>query len=71
MTPFRNRLSPLTQRMAEDMLVRNLAAATIDAYTYHVDKFFERRIYAAPSIYSPQHHCRYRGPPAFPYEPDG
>ena len=32
---------------------------------------FERRIYAAPSIYSPQHHCRYRGPPAFPYEPDG
>jgi site-specific recombinase XerD len=25
--------------MAEDMLVRNLAAATIDAYTYHVDKF--------------------------------
>ena len=39
MTPFRNRLSPLTQRMAEDMLVRNLAAATIDAYTYHVDKF--------------------------------
>ena len=39
MTPFRKRLSPLTQRMAEDMLVRNLAAVTIDAYAYHVDKF--------------------------------
>ena len=38
-TPFRNRLSPQTQRIAEDMLVRNLADATIDAYTYHVDKF--------------------------------
>jgi len=25
--------------MAEDMQVRNLAPATIDAYTYHVDKF--------------------------------
>lgn len=25
--------------MAEDMLVRNLAARTIDAYTYHVDRF--------------------------------
>ena len=41
MTPYRNRLSPLTQRMAEDMLVRNLAANTIDAYTYHVDRFVD------------------------------
>ena len=41
MTPFPKRLSPLTRRMAEDMLVRNLAAATIDAYTYHVDKFIQ------------------------------
>ena len=39
MTPFHNRLTPLTQRMAEDMQVRNLSPSTIDAYTYHVDKF--------------------------------
>ena len=38
-TPFQKRLSPLTKRMAEDMLVRNLATSTIDAYTYHVDNF--------------------------------
>jgi integrase/recombinase XerD len=41
MTPFRNRLSPLTKRMAEDMLVRNLSSSTIDSYTYQVDKFLE------------------------------
>jgi integrase/recombinase XerD len=40
MTPHRKRiLSPITQRMAGDMLVRNLAQATIDAYTYHVERF--------------------------------
>lgn len=39
MTPYHNRLSPLTQRMAEDMLVRNLSPRTIDTYTYHVDRF--------------------------------
>ena len=39
MTPYAKRLSPLTKRMAEDMLVRNLPASTIDAYTYHVDQF--------------------------------
>ena len=39
MTPFRKRMSPLTRRMAEDMLVRNLSPRTIDSYTYHVDKF--------------------------------
>ena len=39
MTPFQNRLSPLTRRMADDMLVRNLSIRTIDSYTYHVDKF--------------------------------
>ena len=38
MTPYEKRLSPLTRRMAEDMLVRNLSASTIDAYTYHVGK---------------------------------
>jgi len=40
MTPYQKRsLSPLTQRMAEDMLVRNLAQRTIDTYTYHVERF--------------------------------
>ena len=41
MTPYRNRLTPLTQRMAEDMLVRNLSPNTIDAYTYHVERFVD------------------------------
>ena len=39
MTPYRNRVTPLTQRMAEDMTLRNLSPNTIDAYTWHVDKF--------------------------------
>ena len=39
MTPFQKRLCPLTKRMAEDMKIRNLAQATIDAYTYHVRRF--------------------------------
>ena len=39
MTPYQRRLNPYIQRMAEDMQLRNLAEATIDAYTYHVDKF--------------------------------
>ena len=40
MTPHQKRtLSPITQRMAGDMLVRNLAQRTIDAYTYHVERF--------------------------------
>jgi len=34
-------------------------------------KVFERRIYEEPSIYSPMHHFRSRGSPAFGYEPDG
>ena len=39
-TSHRNRtLSPIAQRMAEDMLVRNLAQRTIDSYTYHVERF--------------------------------
>ncbi len=38
MTPHQKRvLSPITQRMAEDMCIRNLSPRTIDAYTYHVD----------------------------------
>lgn len=39
MTPFRKRQTPITKRMAEDMLVRNMAVRTIDTYTYHVDRF--------------------------------
>jgi len=39
MTPYSKRQTPITQRMAEDMLVRNLAPRTIDSYTYHVDRF--------------------------------
>jgi site-specific recombinase XerD len=39
MTPFQRRRTPITGRLADDMTIRNLAAATIDAYTYHVDKF--------------------------------
>ena len=38
-TPYHKRQTPITQRMAEDMLVRNLAPRTIDSYTYHVDRF--------------------------------
>lgn len=39
MTPYRNRQTPITRRMAEDMTLRNLSPRTIDAYTWHVDKF--------------------------------
>ena len=40
MTPHQKRiLSPITQRMAGDMRIRNLAQRTIDAYTYHVERF--------------------------------
>jgi len=39
MTPYRNRKCKITQRLAEDMMIRHLADATIDAYTYHVRKF--------------------------------
>jgi len=39
MTPSEKRLSPTTRRMADDMLIRNLAPSTIEAYTYHVDNF--------------------------------
>ncbi|MCH7725791.1 MAG: site-specific integrase [Planctomycetes bacterium] len=41
MTPYAKRLTPTTRRMAEDMLVRNLSASTIDSYTYHVDQFLK------------------------------
>ena len=40
MTPYQKRyLAPMIARMAEDMVIRNLSQATIDAYTYHVGKF--------------------------------
>ena len=39
MTPYQKRLTPITDRMAGDMRIRNLAQATIDAYTYHVGRF--------------------------------
>lgn len=39
MTPYQKRLTPLTKRLAEDLQIRNRAAATIDAYTYHVQRF--------------------------------
>jgi len=35
----KRRLSPIAQRMAGDMRVRNLAQRTIDSYTYHVERF--------------------------------
>ena len=41
MTPWQQRLTAITERMAGDMKVRNLAQSTIDAYTYHVGRFAE------------------------------
>ena len=39
MTPYGRRQTPFTQRMAEDMQIRNLSPRTIDSYTYHVDRY--------------------------------
>ena len=39
MTPWQQRQTPLIRRMAEDMLLRNLAQKTIDCYTYHIGRF--------------------------------
>jgi len=39
MTPWQNRVTALTQRMADDMKLRNYSQKTIDTYTYHVGKF--------------------------------
>jgi site-specific recombinase XerD len=39
MTPYHRRKNPYIIRMAQDMQIRNLAANTIDSYTWHVDKF--------------------------------
>jgi integrase/recombinase XerD len=42
MTPYNRRITAFTKRMAEDMQLRNLSPRTIDAYTYHVDRFAMR-----------------------------
>lgn len=39
---FRKLTNPTIKRMAEDMLLRNMAVRTIDSYTYHVDRFSKR-----------------------------
>ncbi len=39
MTPHEKRPGYLTIRLAEDMRIRNLATRTIDAYTYHAERF--------------------------------
>ena len=39
MTPYKKRECEITRRLAEDMMIRNLAESTIDAYTYHVRRF--------------------------------
>ncbi len=39
MTPWQNRVTTLTRRMADDMKLRNYSQKTIDAYTYHVGRF--------------------------------
>ena len=39
MTPWQQRSTALTRRMAEDMQLRNMSQSTIDAYTYHVGRF--------------------------------
>jgi integrase/recombinase XerD len=41
MTPWQNRVTALTRRMAEDMKLRNYSPRTIDTYTYHVGRFAE------------------------------
>ena len=39
MTPWQNRVTALTRRMADDMKLRNYSPKTIDTYTYHVGRF--------------------------------
>ncbi len=39
MTPWQQRITAVTKRIAEDMKLRNLSQSTIDAYTYHVERF--------------------------------
>lgn len=39
MISYKKQFCPITKRLAEDMMIRNMAEATIDAYTYHVRRF--------------------------------
>lgn len=39
MTPYQKRMNPFIKRMVQDMQLRNYSPNTIDAYTYHVDRF--------------------------------
>lgn len=39
MTPYQKRLTDSILRLAGDLKIRNRAQATIDAYTYHVQRF--------------------------------
>ena len=39
MTPYKKRSCSITKRLAEDLMIRNMAETTIDAYTYHVRRF--------------------------------
>ena len=39
MTPYKKHTSEVCIRLVQDMRIRNFAFSTIDAYTYHVDKF--------------------------------
>jgi hypothetical protein len=48
MPPYQMRVTAFTKRMAEDMQIRNLSPRTIDAYTYHVDRFAMR--YGKPHV---------------------
>ena len=41
MTPWQNRVTDLTRRMADDMKLRNYSQRTIDTYTYHLGRFAE------------------------------
>jgi site-specific recombinase XerD len=41
MTPWQNRATDLTRRMADDMKLRNYSQRTIDTYTYHLGRFAE------------------------------
>jgi hypothetical protein len=49
MTPYQHRMNEFVRRMAEDMQLRNFVQSTIDAYTYHVDKFCNSLVSAQTS----------------------
>ncbi len=59
MTPYKKRMNPFIQRMVGDMQLRNLADATIDAHTYHVDKFCQFFGKPADQL-GPEKICQYQ-----------